>query len=162
MAANGCVRQHEVNEGCHCCDSIEEANTVTSATGEVLQIGDRLTCETEGVIYFVNCLLCNKKYVGRTKKEMVARFGGHKREVRDGNRTALGRHFRAEHGIVDLPNEKFRLTIVQKVHRNENIDEEKRKWIHILNTMAPNGINERLPRDFNAELLLGLLYGENE
>ncbi|KAJ8027444.1 hypothetical protein HOLleu_32589 [Holothuria leucospilota] len=103
-------------------------------TGEKFRINDDISCNTIGVVYLINCIDCNKQYVGETGLELRSRHRGHRQEFRK-RTTPLGKHFE---NCRD-----FELIVLEKVKNNcKRIRKEAEfKWIYRLNTFKPEGIN---------------------
>ncbi|XP_071989586.1 uncharacterized protein [Engystomops pustulosus] len=119
------------------------------------KIRSYINCKTKGVIYILICP-CRKLYVGQTTQELRKRCQQHLSTIRTASSdqqkgkklTSVALHFLRFHGgcsrglkIVGL--EKVTLNnrggdIVPLLLRNES------RWIYMLNTMAPNGLNEEL------------------
>ena len=52
---------------CKCCTAIVTGNTITSnITNTEHRISELMSCNTANVIYVINCLKCNKQYVGKS------------------------------------------------------------------------------------------------
>lgn len=128
----GCFKTHDKN--CVTCAVLYETKTFISRQGGNFQIRGDITCTTKGVIYIMDCLDCNKQYVGETGGELRVRHRGHRQEIRNNN-TPLGKHFNSC--------KNFRLMGIEHIFNNKKSVREERelKWIYTLNTLQPSGIN---------------------
>ena len=65
-----------MHSNCKCCTLIGD-DPVTEINGHPVRTAPG-TCKTKNIIYMVECLLCNKPYVGRTIQILGKRMGGHR------------------------------------------------------------------------------------
>ena len=120
---------------CVTCIALKQTDYVKSnSTGEKFKICDNITCTTIGVVYLINCVDCDKQYVGETGLELRIRHRGHRQEFRKHN-TPLGKHFQTCHN--------FEIIGLEKINNNSKKVREgvELKWIYRLNTFTPVGIN---------------------
>ena len=94
------------------------------------------------VIYAAKCKRHQLLYVGMTGGQLNNRFSGHRSDVtHHPNRCELPRHFK-DHGCdFDKDLEVSVLEYVKGGSATRLLQEDK--WIQRLNTMSPNGLNER-------------------
>ena len=131
----GCFKTHARN--CVTCAVLKETKKFKSTSdGRTHVIKGSLTCTSKGVIYLVNCLDCKKQYVGETGGELRIRHRGHRQEIRN-NLTPLGQHFNSCKNLE--------LIAIESTGMRPKAVREGRKlrWIYILNTLQPNGINRK-------------------
>lgn len=120
---------------------------------EKFKVRDYFTCSTAGVIYLLKCP-CGLAYVGQTSRMVKTRITEHKSVIRTykvnptkvGERnkeTGVAQHFcEAGHQISEL-----RWQVIEKIYghpMNQRATLLKREvfWIHKLQTLQPNGLNE--------------------
>ena len=123
-------------------------------------------CDSRCLIYHARCVLCTKKYVGKTITQLNERINGHRkkyydclmyqgdrRDLEDDDRHLLGLHLFFEHGLREKGgfNASFKFTVLENCSPND-IDLKEHLWIHRLRTIKPYGINSHDP--FGISLLL--------
>ena len=103
------------------------------------------TCQSNNLIYCLECRWCHIKYVGQTKNRIIDRFQGHIFDIKHSNNTTVARHFHSHNDqtnpsmIIHIP-EYIRLP--RDVPRSKSIRHNRELvWIHRLNTLIPNGLN---------------------
>ena len=113
------------------------------------------TCSTYNIIYMVRCRCCSLVYIGRSVRPLNARIGEHRRkynELLGGKKVdpsddefSLGIHL-FDHGFRDKLdfNINFNVVILE-ISSPRNLEVKEHKYIHILNTLKPNGINTMNP-----------------
>ena len=139
---------------CPVCDQLREKKKIVtsitcSATGEEIDIKDRLTCSSTNVIYCITCRrggrTCpnNPQYIGETKKSLRERFRGHRGTIiqssQENTSAPVGAHFRGSgHSICDLE-----IVPIEKV-RQENLTRKVRESLFIRRFDTVNcGLNIR-------------------
>ena len=106
-----------------------------------------MTCNTKNLIYMIQCTLCNKQYIGETKRRLKDRFNEHRRPVDKTNTksspTTVSDHFlnTANHtasNILLIPIEQIfsSLDAIRKAKEAHYIT-------NLANTLEPNGLNKR-------------------
>ena len=130
----GCYKTHTRN--CVTCNVLKETNNFKSTTtGQVFRILGSITCTTISVIYLLNCLDCNKQYVGETGGELRQRHRGHRQEFRKGN-TPLGTHFNSGCNNFELIGISHCPNTAKAVRERKEL-----AWIYRLSTFQPTGLN---------------------
>jgi len=132
---------------CHYCPRLNVSGKITShTTGQEHECMKKISCRSSNLIYCINCNRCGIQYVGQTHLRLKDRFGGHYTDIKSCNLTkTVSRHLttNGHNGIFDMtisilefikkpPKSQASLTIRNKVER---------RWIHLLRTMAPLGLN---------------------
>ena len=103
------------------------------------------TCQSNNLIYCLECNWCHTKLVGQTKNRIIDRFQGHIFDIKHNHNTTVVRHFGSHRDQLD-PNmtihilEYIRLPKVLP-RSNSRRDTRELVWIHRLNTLIPNGLN---------------------
>ena len=78
-----------------CKNYLKTTTTVTSFhTSTSYSISDIVDCDTKGIIYIINDLICNISYIGCTSDSAKIRFGNHKSHIKHGHKTCeISKHF---------------------------------------------------------------------
>ena len=140
-------------KNCKCCEMTTNQESFTINNKLVKSAPGN--CKSYNVIYMVTCTLCDLAYVGRTTRFLRSRIQEHRASyynILKGNKIdplndnfSLGLHL-TEHGLLERDgfNKHFRVCIIDN-SSTRNIDIKEHKFIHILNTLRPNGINTLNP-----------------
>ena len=95
-----------------------------------------LTCNSNCVIYIIECSLCGKRYVGQTRGFLRDRILQHLRNIRSfSNTSVLYSHFRA----CGISNFSF-FAISRHLNDQTRLSKEA-AWINALQTNFPHGLN---------------------
>lgn len=142
---------------CSCCSTVIKGAELPHPTKkQPISIKDYHTCDSTGVIYLLKCP-CGLAYVGQTTRAVRTRITEHRSVIRSflanpnkkigekTKETGVARHFvEKNHKISEL-----RWQVIEKVYGESNKEALKSKllrrevfWIHRLETMQPNGMNE--------------------
>ena len=91
------------------------------STGETRHIQSNLTCDTQNLIYMIQCNRCNLQYIGETKRRLKDRFNEHRRTIDNPNSkskpTTAAQHF------ISSPNHTandIQLIPIEKVFSNRD------------------------------------------
>ena len=102
-----------------------------------------LTCQSNRVVYLIQCNQCQKQYVGQTTKPLHIRMNQHIYNITRTSYTSLWWHFNKDHSPEDL-----RVIPLQQVDGNmplplaeEKLQQLETLWISRLATMQPLGMN---------------------
>ena len=132
---------------CKFCPRINTTGKIVShITGKEHECMKNISCRSSNLIYCITCNRCGIQYVGQTLLRLKDRFGGHYTDIKSCNMTkSVSRHLttNGHNGIFDMtisilefikkpPRSQASLTIRNRVER---------RWIHLLRTMAPLGMN---------------------
>ena len=127
-------------------------------TGQAFPIltDSNLDCKTTNVVYLVSCRLCNKQYVGETKREFGERMREHKAKIKKKDTTQLiYAHFQCDENHRNRPVEDLiKVQIIEKI-KTDDIKHDKNLitrrrldrelfWIARLRTMHPFGLNNQI------------------
>ena len=129
---------------CQSCKAMVRSDEVLSyKTGEKLEVKPNLNCNSEMVIYLIECHRCPWRYVGSAKKGMRERSQGHRSEAK-GKIGALS-HFNS--GGCTL--EDYTITILDQLRHNQTENEMKKllKLEGIWMMKIPECINRRLEEE---------------
>ena len=105
-----------------------------------------ISCRSSNLIYCITCKVCDKQYVGQTSLRVKDRFVHHFLDIEKGDPLkSVGRHFsqRDHNGIHSV--EISILEFIKKPQKSPAAsvirDRVERRWIHLLRTLAPRGLN---------------------
>ena len=103
------------------------------------------TCQSNNLIYCLECNWCHIKYVGQTRNRIIDRFQGHIFDIKHNNNTTVARHFHSHNDQIDP---KMIIHILEYIRLPKDVprsnslrDNRELVWIHRLNTLIPNGLN---------------------
>ena len=107
------------------------------------------TCDTQYVVYLIQCKKCGRQYVGQTQKSLKARYAKHLQAIRDRRRRGvLQEHFRDGSrcsGINNITIQLLHRVIPDSVDTPEAIEENLKHletlWIDRLKCEFPQGLN---------------------
>ena len=133
---------------CAQCNAMIKGDTFCHPhTGKTFFIKDRISCRTKHIVYLLKCP-CGLSYVGKTTRELRTRISEHKSSIRNKDmKSPVARHFNsAGHDVCTL---KFQgIEFVPPPKRGGNRDkillQREARWIHLLQTESPKGLNEEL------------------
>ncbi|KAL7370285.1 hypothetical protein ABVT39_024899 [Epinephelus coioides] len=141
---------------CACCNNTTNTKSFNHPhTGKKIPIQEFINCKSTHVVYMLSCP-CGLVYVGQTKRPLKQRISEHKTAIRTGNMDyAIAKHYaEANHGSPS----SLRFCGIEKITIPtrggdvlKKLAQREMFWIYILNTMAPNGLND----DFSLKCFLG-------
>ena len=107
---------------CNICPFVKSGKVVrATATDCKVELHQKLTCQTNNIIYCIECNLCSMQYIGESDRSLKERFSEHKGYVNNSHlNQATGHHFNQKGHKLHHMN----VTIVEKVH---NLDPQFRK-----------------------------------
>ena len=105
----------------------------------------KVTCQSNNLIYCLECNWYHTKYVGQTKNRIIDRFQGHIFGIKHNHNTIVARHFESHSDHSD-PNMAIHIPeyirLPKDLPRSNSLrDNRELVWIHRLNTLIPNGLN---------------------
>ena len=121
----------------------ESDSFYSHATSKEYKTNFSFNCDSSGVVYLFDCVVCGVQYVGSTNTPFRLRFNNYKacyRKFRSGSSVPqmdFFRHFSEEghHGFV----EDIRVTIIDRLIGRDRTRESF--WQHKLDTFTPRGLN---------------------
>ena len=123
---------------CKICPYINETKIIEGNDFK-WKIGKQLTCETNNIIYMIECQKCKKRYIGESERPLKERISEHKGYIRNNHTDkATGKHFNEKgHNLEDMM-----VCIIEKVKTsNEQYRKERERFfIQKFNTYH-NGMN---------------------
>ena len=102
---------------CSACPYIKEGKDIDKFKGtEKWKINKPVNCETRNIVYLIECLKCNKRYIGESKRALKDRLADHRGYVsNEYTNIVTGSHFNQPvHALSHLS-----ITIIEK-QKNEN------------------------------------------
>lgn len=109
------------------------------------------TCTSNNLVYGVQCVICDKAYIGKTVQTLRSRITGHRSfmqkldtndlELSDEN--TLAAHLISDHNLAtkDSFNNSYRFTILRVVADPKFLTLEEQKLVNFFSTLRPNGLN---------------------
>ena len=130
-------------KGCKICKQVNPKKTlVNTKTGAKIDVKPGASCRTKNVIYALNCIKCEKIYVGHTGSTMSERFSKHKYDANNRpDQNEFATHCHQHHDIY----KDIEIYILD--HGIKSIQERERledRYICRLQCMEPNGMNVKI------------------
>ena len=131
---------------CLTCPYVLPGKQVTSsATNFKHEIESPVNCQTENLVYCINCNKCKEQYVGESEKTLSIRFSQHRGYVNCNQlEKSTGEHFNQPgHKLSDM-----NVTVLEKVHSKDPFMRKVREshFIKKMNTKY-KGMNKKLWND---------------
>ena len=133
---------------CIYCFCLDKSGWITSTTlKKSFTSKINICCQSSNVVYCLQCKVCNKQYVGETKRTFHERVREHFRNIRKGiSKEPLGRHFNLPGHHNDPKNLKaYILAFITAPPDSKDALKMRLKfelsWIHRLRTSLPMGLN---------------------
>lgn len=133
---------------CECCLYVKTRSVFDSKyAASEFTITGKLDCNSKNIVYLIECKKCEEQYVGETSKSLRGRLTDHLSDIRRYCETSVAEHFnQIDHDITDLqitpivqlPDEGSQFSNSLARRKQESF------FIDRLNTMTPNGMNEKL------------------
>ena len=132
--------------GCKTCPALQEVSEIKShSTGEGFKLHVSATCKSSDLVYVIACKRCGKQYVGETEQALHERMNSHRSDIRKKTKEKpVAAHFCSDgHTLSD-----FSVVVVDQLHQGDPVLRKNResRWIRLLQTEAPKGINLRVDR----------------
>ena len=116
----------------YCTKMFQSGKIKNSYNNKTYNTTTKGTCQSNNLIYCIECNWCHIKYVGQTKNRIIDRFQGHLFDIKNNLNTTVARHFGSHNDKID-PN--------MTIHISSLRDNRELVLIHRLNTLIPNGLN---------------------
>ena len=138
----GCTRP----KSCQYCKRISQSGRITNLNNNTTyNTITKGTCQSNNLIYCLECKSCHIKYVGQTKNRITGRFQGQIYDIKHNNNTTVARHFLRGNGQI---NASMIIHILECIRLPRDVPRSKSirdnlvlVSIHRLNTLIPNGLN---------------------
>lgn len=135
---------------CGTCKIMQNSNTFDShITHKTYKIKSNIDCNSQNVLYQLNCNFCNKQYIGQTTNPLRIRMTGHRFDIFHQNKERPI----SQHALYHQKNKIEECYTLKGIHQvYENGDEKltklnlrKTELSHqlILQTRIPQGLNIR-------------------
>ena len=129
------------------CEYCNKINTSGKLTDNSRQIETKIqaTCNSSNLIYCLECKICNKRYVGQTKRRIKDRMREHFYNINKKSGSDVAQHFNDENhkGIDDV-----QVYILDYIYKHPDSQRAKKlrhsieyNWIQRLKSQAPKGMN---------------------
>jgi hypothetical protein len=134
-------------KNCRYCPNLNKTGEITSSvTGKNYRSMHNVSCRSSNLIYCITCKRCKKQYVGQTLLRLKSRFVHHYYTVDKKDQTKpVGKHFSLmnHRGTDDM--EIHVLEFIKKPPSSdvalEIRNRVEKRWIHLLRSPAPLGLN---------------------
>ena len=134
-----------------CCNHVIKTNSFTSVvTQKTYKIFHNSNCRSMNVIYLLECVRCNKQYVGKSEWPFNYRLNNYRSRIKSTRYDKLlpvEKHFREQHHVFARD---ARFTIIERIEK-EDVDDmtdlletHEDNWIKRLQTLTPKGFNNKL------------------
>ena len=129
----------------HCNNIIVGSQFNSSITGSSFDLHNDVNCTTRNVIYLITCKGCKKQYVGQTNQNVSCRMNKHRFDIRNCDVNPVSHvaiHFGSNDNKCSLSD--FSFLPIEIIDNNMDRLCKESFWIHKLNTMIPNGLNNKV------------------
>ena len=129
---------------CFTCKHIPNCNSVTSNTTNMsFKLQTDLNCNSNNIIYLIECENCGKQYIGQTKRSLRLRFNNHRFDIENERKTVVSAHFNKACHLDDckiIP--IFKCPTMESDNETTKIRLDiEQYFIKTLKTYAPYGMN---------------------
>ena len=129
---------------CNICPMIKTKKTRCKVTKLSIDLPANVDCQTTNVVYLLTCSVCNKQYVGETKRAFHIRYKEHQADIRHKRDKPVANHIAAH-----LPEmAKITPNILEVINKDPDQAEttkfrQRREvhWIYTFRSLAPEGLN---------------------
>ena len=129
---------------CTICPQVKSEEVISSISLNKFITPTKVTCKTHNVVYLLTCSVCQKQYVGETKRQFLVRYKEHSKDLEYNREKPIVRHV-LEHGEH---NTRLIPQILEVIKRNPDLEStttfrrtREAHWIYALRSMAPEGLN---------------------
>ena len=134
---------------CQVCTHLTTGSSFASnTTKKTYTIDYELNCNSNNVIYLLNCKVCGIQYVGSTSTKFRLRFNNHKGRIRAHSRLLVNeklrddliyQHFNSpgHNGLDDVSAQ-----LIDKVANEKDLLDKEGQWAYRLKCLKPHGLNE--------------------
>ena len=111
-----------------------------------MKLAQNVDCNTNNMVYLLECNKCNKQYVGETKRKFIIRFKEHLADIRHNRVTPVAKHYNLNSHknnttpVFPIPSILIRIAGHPDLMTDERKNKEK-MWIYTLRSIAPHSIN---------------------
>ena len=146
------IRYYILYISLHCCNQVRITTTFKSEQQKnIYKIFHNINCTSSYVMCLMECILCNKQYVGKAETSFNIRLNNHQKDVKKVDTIMTCKHFQqeshnfnkhAKFTIIDqLTNtSKSKETLTQQLIKREHF------WVFKLDALYPKGFNVRLSK----------------
>ena len=137
-------------KNCKCCKMVSDKTAFAYKDKTVKAAGG--SCSSYNIIYLFECRLCGSRYVGRSTRALRTRVGEHRRAFyrlcenkeydKESDEFVLGHHIFSDHNLCERDDfDKSYSVSLLDICSPKVLDIKEHKFIHLLNTLNPNGLN---------------------
>ena len=141
------IQQPCTRQDCQTCKLLKRRNVLPTKDRD-MKLAQNVDCNTNNVVYLLECNKCKKQYVGETKRKFIVRFKEHLADIRHNRDTPVAKHYNLNSHknnttpVFPIPSILSR--IAGHPDRTTDVRKNKEKmWIYTLRSIAPHGINLR-------------------
>ena len=131
-------------KNCSICPNVKQKDLISSVTLQNFNAAKNCTCQTKNVIYLLTCSICQKQYVGETKRAFCVRYKEHSKDIEFNQDKPIVHHV-LSHKELEA---KIIPQIIEVVKRDPDLEsttafrrQREAHWIYSLRTLAPEGLN---------------------
>ena len=120
------------------CSVLEESKTFQSQnTKKTYRVKQKITCESDWVIYLCTCKKCGGQYVGKSKTKFKVRHSNHKQEIKN-KMGGLGQHYG---GTTGCGHPNFSVILIEQIKTKtmDYLAEREVFWQNQLRVYPENG-----------------------
>ena len=132
---------------CRYCPRLSTTGNIISHSRKLhYKTKTKVSCNSNNIVYCIECTLCHLQYVGETKRSIKERFAQHFYNITTNNKKhIIGNHFNEpNHNGLD----NVIIHILEFIHLPPDNQGAKKlrlqkesSWIHTLRTLSPQGLN---------------------
>ena len=140
---------------CKTCEHIAVTRIIHDRHGNPVALKDNLNCQSEGVVYVIECQNCEIRYVGETCAKLKDRMNQHRSDINRKTDTTIATHFTRICPNINFlqvtPVEKFTRMVPESYTFMGMLDngdqvrlfQREQFWMKRLKTITPHGLNKR-------------------
>ena len=159
-------------KACECCLWIHETSYILKherlepdsgyrRSESLIAIEGGINCQSQNVIYVIECIRCKVQYVGETRCSLKTRLQRHLSDIRTYKDTSVASHFNydcvSENNVADLIIYPIEMIPEQgSAHKNDKkLLMRESFWIQELDTLEPYGLNKKTTckRNINVSMI---------
>ena len=86
------IQQPCTRQDCQTCKLLKRRNVLPTKDRD-MKLAQNVDCNTNNVVYLLECNKCKKQYVGETKRKFIVRFKEHLADIRHNRDTPVAKHY---------------------------------------------------------------------
>ena len=122
----------------------------SNQTNRTFRIFQKTTCQSNFIIYLLECKLCKIPYLGKAETAFNIRLNNHTKDIKDPKAVSVNEHSNQTGHNFNLHAKFIIIEQLQDIEKTSNeIVKERLKtretfWIKKLKTLTPSGLNQNL------------------